>query len=223
MGRTERAALKYMHRHVETWAARGTLLCDTGSLNPKLCDDPEEREVGGSFQRARVCVHLWLGQADAWQRPARHCKAVVLQLKINNLKENSTAVNTCVQVFLQTCVSVSLGQIPRSGIARVCGKLKVSFPRNCQTILHLQSHQRDMQASQGSSIFLRRKLKSRDVNRHAQGLVGSGSSQYDPEHCGPKACALPPPTPPLSSSFSIEVKQNIKFTFLPLKCAVQWH
>ena len=45
-------------------------------------------EVGGRFKTEEICVHLWLIRADLWQNPTQHCKAITLQLKINNfLKE----------------------------------------------------------------------------------------------------------------------------------------
>ena len=40
-------------------------------------------EVGGRFRRQETYVYLWLVHVDVWQRPAQHCKAIILQLKIN--------------------------------------------------------------------------------------------------------------------------------------------
>ena len=31
-------------------------------------------------------VYLWLICVDVWQKPIQHCKAVILQLKINKFK-----------------------------------------------------------------------------------------------------------------------------------------
>ena len=35
----------------------------------------------GDTQRGHV--YLWLNSVDAWQKPTQHCKAIILQLKIN--------------------------------------------------------------------------------------------------------------------------------------------
>jgi len=40
-------------------------------------------EVGGRFKREWTCVYLWLIHVDVWQKPIQHCKAIILQLKIN--------------------------------------------------------------------------------------------------------------------------------------------
>ena len=42
-------------------------------------------EVEGTIRRAGTCVHLWLIHADVWQKPTQHCKAMILQLKVNKL------------------------------------------------------------------------------------------------------------------------------------------
>ena len=31
-----------------------------------------------------TCVYLWLIHVDIWQKPMQHCKAIILQLKVNN-------------------------------------------------------------------------------------------------------------------------------------------
>ena len=48
-----------------------------------------EWEVGGSFLREGAYVYLWLIHADVWQKQAQHCKAIILQLKVNKLKKNT--------------------------------------------------------------------------------------------------------------------------------------
>ena len=40
-------------------------------------------EVGGRFKREGTCVYLWLIHVHEWQKPTQHCKASILQLKIN--------------------------------------------------------------------------------------------------------------------------------------------
>ena len=40
-------------------------------------------EVGGRFKRKGTWVYLWLIHVDVWQKPTEYCKAIILQLKIN--------------------------------------------------------------------------------------------------------------------------------------------
>ena len=40
-------------------------------------------EMGGRYKREGTYVCLWLIDADVGQKPTQHCKAVILQLKIN--------------------------------------------------------------------------------------------------------------------------------------------
>ena len=52
-----------------------------------LCDNLEGWDgvgVGGKFKREGTCVYLWLIHADICQRATQNCKAIILQLKINN-------------------------------------------------------------------------------------------------------------------------------------------
>ena len=44
-------------------------------------------EVGERFKREETYVYLWLVHVDVWQKPTQHCKAVILQLKINKFKK----------------------------------------------------------------------------------------------------------------------------------------
>ena len=48
-----------------------------------------EWEVGGRFKREGTCVYPWLIHVDVWQKPTQHCKAIILQLKINKLKKKN--------------------------------------------------------------------------------------------------------------------------------------
>ena len=43
----------------------------------------------GRFKGEGTYVYLWLIQADVWQKPTQHCKAVVLQLKTNKKEKNN--------------------------------------------------------------------------------------------------------------------------------------
>ena len=52
-----------------------------------LCDNLEGwdavGEMAGKFKREGTYVYLWLIHVDVLQKPAQHCKAIILQLKIN--------------------------------------------------------------------------------------------------------------------------------------------
>ena len=51
-----------------------------------ICDSLEYGmgwEVGGGFKGESTYVHLWLIHADVRQRPTQYCKAITLQLKVN--------------------------------------------------------------------------------------------------------------------------------------------
>ena len=41
-------------------------------------------EVEGRFKKEGTYVYLWLIHVDVWQRLTQYCKAITLQLKINN-------------------------------------------------------------------------------------------------------------------------------------------
>ena len=41
-------------------------------------------EVRGRFKREGTYVYLWLIHIDVRQKPTQYCKAIILQLKINN-------------------------------------------------------------------------------------------------------------------------------------------
>jgi len=42
-------------------------------------------DVGGRFKREETYVYLGLIHVDVQQKPTQHCKATILQLKINTL------------------------------------------------------------------------------------------------------------------------------------------
>ena len=41
-------------------------------------------KVGERFKGEGTYVYLWLIYADVWQKPIQYCKAIILQLKIDN-------------------------------------------------------------------------------------------------------------------------------------------
>ena len=79
--RTDTYALPYVKEMTNR-----NLLYDAGSLNPVLCDDLE----GWDWVRSRrqvqegedVCVPM--ADSGIWQKLTEYCKAIILQLKINN-------------------------------------------------------------------------------------------------------------------------------------------
>ena len=40
--------------------------------------------MGGNFKREAIYVYLWLIHVEDWQKTAKFCKAIILQLKKNN-------------------------------------------------------------------------------------------------------------------------------------------
>jgi len=43
--------------------------------------------VRGRFKREGTYVYLWLMHTVVWQKVTQHCKAIILQLKLNLKKE----------------------------------------------------------------------------------------------------------------------------------------
>ena len=39
------------------------------------------------FKREGTYVHLWLIQADGWQKPTQYCRAIILQCNTNKLNK----------------------------------------------------------------------------------------------------------------------------------------
>ena len=56
--------------------------------------------VGGSFKREGTYVYLWLIHVDVWQKPTQYCKASILQLKINKLREEKKAMGLVIALTL---------------------------------------------------------------------------------------------------------------------------
>ena len=40
--------------------------------------------MGGKFKREEKYVYLWWIHIDVWLKPTAYCKAIILQIKINN-------------------------------------------------------------------------------------------------------------------------------------------
>ena len=56
------------------------------------CDNLEEwdrEEAGVRLKREGICVYLRLIHLVIWQNPKKHCKAIIIQLKIYFLKKVS--------------------------------------------------------------------------------------------------------------------------------------
>ena len=54
-------------------------------LKPVLCDNLEGWDVEGGGREVHevgdICIPLI--HVDTWQKPTQHCKAIILQLKVN--------------------------------------------------------------------------------------------------------------------------------------------
>ena len=84
-------------------------------LKPVLWDDLEKWDgMGGSTSRG----HLWLIYADIWQKRTQYCKAIILQLKINNfLKIN--VLKQCFPSFPSPDTQQRPGtRVPAKGLKR---------------------------------------------------------------------------------------------------------
>ena len=60
--------------------------------------------MGGSFKREGMCVYPWLIHVDVWQKPTQHCKAIILQVKVNTLKKKTETfmlknLNACIRKY----------------------------------------------------------------------------------------------------------------------------
>jgi len=69
------------------------------------------REVRGRLKREGTYVSLWMIHVDVWQIPTRHCRAIILQLKINkfNYKKSFLFCST-VHAFLCVVFCASLSK-----------------------------------------------------------------------------------------------------------------
>ena len=70
--------------------ASGNLLCDSGNSKRDLCDNLEGWDGEGSSRGRTHYVYLWLIHVDVWKKLTQHCNAIILQLKINELKKRIT-------------------------------------------------------------------------------------------------------------------------------------
>ena len=63
------------------------------------------KREGGRFKREGMYVCLWLIHVDVWQKPTPHCKATILQFKIDKLLKRQTeqrVCETCILLWTQT-------------------------------------------------------------------------------------------------------------------------
>ena len=75
-----------------------------------LCDNLEGWDgvgVGERFNKERICVQLWLIHIAVWQKPTQHCKATILQLKINFKKKYGKSFLIDGHLPFLTCISLS--------------------------------------------------------------------------------------------------------------------
>ena len=67
--------------------ASGNLQYDSGNshwASATIYRGGKAQEVGGGLKREETHIHLWLIHVDGWQKANHDCKAISLQLKINN-------------------------------------------------------------------------------------------------------------------------------------------
>ena len=50
-------------------------------------------EVGGRFKKEGTYIYLWLIHVNIWQKPTQYCKAIILQLKINQFFKKDSGLN----------------------------------------------------------------------------------------------------------------------------------
>ena len=79
-----------------------------------------------SFKRDRTCVYLWLIHG----RNQSYCKAIILQLKINKLKKNTTFWSIMNFLVLPECLKSWVVILCNEFISRGCLQL-LSFPMQC--------------------------------------------------------------------------------------------
>ena len=57
-----------------------------------LCDNLEGWDGGGTFKKKGIYLYLWLIHVDIWQKSMQYYKAIILQLKINEFKKDSSQI-----------------------------------------------------------------------------------------------------------------------------------
>ena len=66
-------------------------------------------EVGGRFKREGT----WLIHVDVWQKPTQYCKAIILQIIINNFKKSFLSKQSCfTDKQMATCHPVYCNPLP---------------------------------------------------------------------------------------------------------------
>ena len=55
-----------------------------------------------------TCVYLCLIHVDIWQKPMQHCKAIILQLKVNNFFKKEIYLYQDEEVKVKVSVSCSV-------------------------------------------------------------------------------------------------------------------
>ena len=55
-----------------------------------------------------TCVYLWLIHTDIWQKPMQYCKAIILQLEVNNFFKKGIYPYQDEEVKVKVSVSCSV-------------------------------------------------------------------------------------------------------------------
>ena len=116
-------------------------------LKPGLWDSPPERwdGVGSGRKVQREGTHVYLGliHVDVWQKPTQYCKAIILQLKINQF--SSVQLLSLVPLFVipWTAAHQASLSITNSRSSRKLMSIKLVMPSNhlilCHPLLLLRS------------------------------------------------------------------------------------
>ena len=57
-----------------------------------LCDNLDGWNGGETFKKKGIYLYLWLIHVDIWQKSMQYYKAIILQLKINEFKKDTSQI-----------------------------------------------------------------------------------------------------------------------------------
>ena len=93
-------------------------------------------EVGGRFKREGTCVYLWLIHADVWQKPTQYCKAIILQLKINQFNSVQSLSRVPLFAIPWTAARQASLSITNSRSLRKLMSIELVMPSNHLLLCH---------------------------------------------------------------------------------------
>ena len=95
------------------------ICCMAQETPTELCINLEGRDMRGRFKREGIYVYLWLSHVEVWQKTAKFCKGIILQLK-KKKKYSPLGLPQWLSGKEFACNAGDTGSIPGSG--RSCGK-----------------------------------------------------------------------------------------------------